>query len=144
MKLKKNLKIYQSQILIVIKNLRSIFFQHCTHFRFQNYICYSICFVWPPWFNKNFTTVNTSLLPPKIDLMYVAMTVCCLTEQWFSMDNITGYLKNTCNYGLNSVEINLYMSLLIIHKIKKKSISCNHIWSVSFHYIILIINCTYI
>lgn len=32
-------------------------------------------------------------LPCKISFRYFAITSCCLTLQWFSMDNISGYLK---------------------------------------------------
>lgn len=32
-------------------------------------------------------------LPCKIPFRYFAITSCCLTLQWFSMDNISGYLK---------------------------------------------------
>lgn len=34
-------------------------------------------------------------LPCKISFRYFAITCCCLTLQWFSMDNVSGYLKKT-------------------------------------------------
>jgi hypothetical protein len=34
-----------------------------------------------------------SFVPPNTAFTLLAITACCLTEQWFSIDNITGYLE---------------------------------------------------